>query len=165
MREKYVIILLALVTILILGGGVILISGISTTSTGIMTSTKAKAIAPVMEYAWGNIPYAGGYATKSFSIKNTGTEVLKLTNVKTSCHCTKANLTIDGKDSPYFGMSGVSSWIGEVAPGKEAKLNVVFDPAFHGPQGIGPVERYVSVETNDASKSKLTFTLTGTVIK
>lgn len=165
MREKYVIILLALVTILILGGGVILISGSSTTSTGIIASAKAKASVLTTEYAWGNIPYGGGYAKKSFIIKNAGTDVLKLTNIKTSCHCTKANITIDGKESLYFGMSGASSWIGEVAPGKEATLNVVFDPAFHGPQGIGPVQRYISVETNDASNSKLTFTLTGTVIK
>jgi archaellum component FlaG (FlaF/FlaG flagellin family) len=164
MREKYVLILLALVTMLILGSGVILVGGTSTASS-VSTSTNAKATASTKEFDWGNIPYAGGLATKSFVIKNTGSDILKLTNIKTSCHCTKANVTIDGKDSPYFGMSGFSSWIGEIQPGKEATLNVVFDPAFHGPQGIGPVQRYISIETNDASQKKIVFTLTGNVTK
>ncbi len=114
---------------------------------------------------WGNIPINGGNVTKTFTIKNTGTGALKLFNVKTSCHCTKAHVTIAQENSPDFGMDGVSSWVGEVPPGRQAKLTVIFDPAFHGPQGIGSLNRFVLVETNDGGNPKLTFTLTGTVIK
>ena len=106
-----------------------------------------------------------GNVTKSFAIKNTGTGILKIFNIKTSCHCTRAYITIEGVDSPSFGMSDLSSWVGEVVGGKEAKLTVVFDPAFHGPSGVGPINRFVSVETNDRANTKLTFTLTGVVIK
>ena len=98
-------------------------------------------------------------------LKNTGTDVLKLTKVKTSCHCTKAQVIINGNTSPSFGMNTVSPWVGEVAPGGEAQLNVVFDPAYHGPNSVGPITRYISVDTNDPSNPNLEFTLTATVTK
>lgn len=164
--EKTVAITLILLTIAILLGGVILVSGSSsTTSAQIVASQNAKAQVDSTTYSWGNIPYSGGNVTKTFSIKNNGTDTLQLTNIRTSCHCTKAHVTINGGDSPDFGMNNVSSWIGNVKPRQEAKLTVTFDPAFHGPQGIGPVVRYVSVETNDSSQSKITFSLSGTVVK
>ncbi|MDP3733539.1 MAG: hypothetical protein Q8Q91_03255, partial [Candidatus Daviesbacteria bacterium] len=90
---------------------------------------------------------------------------LKLYNVKTSCACTKANLTIDGKVSPKFDMHTKSSWTGEVAPGKDAILNVIFDQTFHGPTALGPMERLISMQTNDLSSPTLEFKLTGNVVK
>ncbi len=62
-------------------------------------------------------------------------------------------------------MNNVLSWIGEVSPGQEAQLEVIFDPAYHGPQGVGPINRLVAVETNDKSNSRIEFSLTGTVFK
>lgn len=162
--EKKIFILLALVTVFILFGGVILMSGATETSK-VIASTNAKVTYDSDSFDWGNIPINGGNVTKSFTIKNTGSDALQLFNIRTSCHCTTATVTIAQTESPSFGMSGTSDWIGEIPPGKEAILNVVFDPAFHGPQGTGPINRYISVETNDQSKSKLTFSLTGVVIK
>lgn len=163
--EKKISLLIVLISVAILFGGIILVSGSPTSTPSVVASVNAKASANTESFNWGNIPINGGYATKTFNIKNTGTETLKLFNIKTSCHCTKAHLTIEGRDSPDFGMSGISPYVGEVKPGNEAKLTVVFDPAFHGPQGTGPIERYVSVETNDQSRQKLTFTLSGVVVK
>lgn len=162
--EKKIFILIALVTIAILFGGVIFLSG-STDAEKVVVSANAKVVSDTDSFDWGNIPIDGGNATKEFVIKNSGTEILKLYNIRTSCHCTTAVVTITGKESPTFGMSGNSDWIGEVSPGKEATLRVVFDPAFHGPQGTGPINRYISVETNDQSMRKLTFSLTGVVVK
>lgn len=164
MNEKKLLILFIAVTSILLFGGVIFVSS-STSTPQVTASQNVKASVNQDSFDWGNIPYAGEKATKTFTIKNPGTDVLKLMNIKTSCHCTKASVTIDGKESPSFGMDGLSSWVGEVSPGKEATLTVVFDQAFHGESGIGPVERYVSLETNDPRNSKLTFTLTGTVVK
>lgn len=166
MNDKKYLIIIAVLTLIILFGGVIFISSSSTSAPQIAVSAnvKTETIEPT-SYDWGDIPINGGNATRSFTIKNTGTETLKLFNVKTSCHCTVANVSIDGKKSENFGMSGVSSWTGEVKPGKEAKLTVIFDPAFHGPQGVGPVTRFVSVDTNARGNEKITYTLTGTVIK
>lgn len=165
MSEKKITIGIILFTILILVGGIFLVSGESLSSATITSSQSAKAAVNQKNYDWGNISFNGGNVSKSFTIKNTGTDILKLTNIKTSCHCTKAQVKIGDTASPYFGMSSISSWVGNIAPGQEAQLEVIFDPAYHGPQGVGPISRLVSVETNDASNPRIEFSLTGTVIK
>lgn len=165
MNNKKLIIGFIALTLLILGGGIFVLSSTSATPAKITASQNAKVEVPEKTFDWGNIPYSGGNATKTFAIKNSGTDVLQLSGIKTSCTCTKAQVSIDGKTSPYFSMHSTSSWIGEVAPGKEAQLTVIFDPAFHGPTGVGPVERLISVETNDIQNPKLEFSLKGVVVK
>lgn len=164
MNDKKIIIGLAVLTLVILGGGVYVVSSTSA-PTRITSSQNAKVEVDQKIFDWGNIPYSGGNATKAFTIKNTGTGILKLTNIKTSCDCTKAQIAIDGKVSPYFSMHSTSSWVGEVAPGREAQLTVIFDPAFHGPTGVGPIERLISMETNDIQNPRLEFSLKGVVVK
>jgi archaellum component FlaG (FlaF/FlaG flagellin family) len=164
--EKKIIIITTIATFLILLIGVIWMSSTNTEAAQVSASQNAKAYTIDPTSAdWGQIPMSKGSVTKVFNIKNTGTDTLKLFNIKTSCHCTNAHVTIDAVDSPDFGMSGISAWIGEIAPGKQAKLSVVFDPAYHGPSGVGPITRYVSVQTNDKANSTLTYTVTGTVFK
>ena len=163
MSDKNVIILIAVFTLVVLAGGIFLL-GNSSSQIAQSANAKAYTIDPT-SFDWGNIPMNNGNVTKTFTVKNDGTDTLKIFNVKTSCHCTVARVSIDGKESQNFGMSGVSSWTGEVAAGKDAKIIVEFDPAYHGPQGVGPVTRFVSIDTNDKGNSKITFTLTGTVIK
>jgi hypothetical protein len=165
MSEKKIIIGVIVFTMLLLIGGVVLLSGGSSTSATVTTSQNAKATVDQKNFDWGQINMKGGNVSKTFTIKNTGTDALKLTNIKTSCHCTKAQVKIGNNSSPYFGMNSVSPWIGEVPPGQEAQLEVIFDPAYHGPQGVGPINRLVAVETNDKSSSRIEFSLTGTVYK
>ena len=163
MNDKKIIIAGIILTFLLLSGGVLILS--NTIPSQISPSQNAKVVIDQKTYDWGTILYNGGNATKTFVIKSTGTDTLKLSNIKTSCTCTKAQVTIEGKSSPDFSMHSTSSWVGEVSPGKEANLTVIFDPTFHGPTGIGPIERLVSVETNDSSNPKLEFSLKGTVVK
>ncbi|MBI2022646.1 DUF1573 domain-containing protein [Candidatus Daviesbacteria bacterium] len=162
MTEKKLIIAFIIGTVLILGGGVMVLN--SSTPKKITSSQSVKVETGERKFDWGQINYNGPKATKIFKIKNTGTDVLKLTSVKTSCSCTSAQLVIDDQRSPLFSMHSVSSWVGEVKPGKEALLEVVFDQAFHGPSGVGPVERIISVETNDAQNPYLEFNLKGVVV-
>lgn len=165
MNEKKLVITICILTAIIFIGGIYVVSTATNTSQ-ISASSNAKAyVKDPTSYDWGTIPMSKGNVAKTFTIKNNGTDTLKLYNVKTSCHCTKAYVTINSIDSPRFGMDSLSSWIGEVAPGQEAGLVAVFDPNFHGPQGVGPINRFVMIETNDKSNQKITFTLTGTVVK
>lgn len=164
MTEKKIIIGVVLFTLLILIGGIVALSG-SSTSTTISASQNAKVSIDQKTYDWGTINMKDGNVSKTFVIKNAGTDILKLTKIKTSCHCTKAQVIINEVASPSFGMNTVSPWVGEVAPGNEAQLNIVFDPAFHGPNGVGPITRYISVDTNDPNNSTLEFTLTANVTK
>lgn len=165
MNDKKIIIGFIVITLLILGGGIYILSTTTSSPVEITTSQNAKAQVDQKFFDWGNIPINGGNAIKTFSIKNSGTDILKITGVKTSCTCTKAQIIIDGKTSPYFSMHATSGWVGEVAPGKEAQLKVIFDPAFHGPTGVGPVERLISMQTNDAQNPNLEFSLKGVVVK
>ncbi len=162
MSKKIIITILA-ASLIILVGGVALLS--KTTTPTITASLNAKAFAEEKTYDWGVIKYNDPKATKIFKIKNTGTDILKLSNIKTSCSCTSAQVKTDQGKSPLFGMHGTSSWVGEVEPGGQAELEVVFDQRFHGPTGVGPVTRIITAQTNDANSPKLEFTLTGTVVR
>lgn len=162
--EKKLVILTIVSTVLILFGGMFFIFSTQTPQISASLNAKAYTIDPTSA-DWGQIPMDKGVVKKVFRIKNTGTDTLKLFNIKTSCHCTKAVIDIGSDESPEFGMDSYSSWTGGIAPGKEGKLTVIFDPAYHGPQGVGPINRFVSVETNDKVNQKLTFTVTGTVFK
>lgn len=162
MSEKKLIIIAVVFTLIILGVGIFLVG--QSSAPQIASSENTKAVVARADANWGTIPMKGGNVTKTFTIKSAGTEPLKLFNIRTSCHCTKAQVRIGTEESPLFGMDSYSSWIGEVQAGKDAMLIVIFDPLYHGPQGKGPVNRYVSVETNDRSNAKLTFSVTGIVV-
>lgn len=163
MNDKKIIISLVLMTFIVVGGGIFLFSGSGAQPT-MSVSKNAKVMVDQKTYDWGKIPYSGGNVVKTFTIKNTGTDPLQLTNIKTSCACTKAQVIIGSANSPYFSMHTTSSWIGEVPAGKEAKLTVIFDPTFHGPSAVGPMTRIISMQTNDPANSTLEFTLIGNVI-
>ena len=163
MNEKKIIIILIFATILIVFGGILVLSKPSVTN--IKASSDVKIITQNNSYDWGEIKYTGPKATKSFKIKNSGTDILKLYNIKTSCACTSAQITTEQDLSPLFSMHSSSSWTGEVLPGKEAELMVVFDQQFHGPSGVGTIERIITIQTNDVSQPKLEFNLKGKVVK
>ena len=116
-------------------------------------------------YDWGTIDLNGGIVSKSFAIENNGSTPLKLYEVKTSCMCTTAQLKTPSQASPKFKMHEKSSYVFEVNPGETAELVVEFDPAFHGPGGTGPINRTVSLNTNDAKNPALSFNLTANVVK
>ena len=114
---------------------------------------------------WGTIDYDAGIVSKTFSIKNTGNTNLQLYNVKTSCMCTTAQLRTSETTSRKFGMHARATDVIEVKPGETADLLVEFDPAFHGPSGVGAITRTITINTNSIENSVLNFNLTGNVIK
>lgn len=163
MKQRTLLIILGIITFAILGLGVWLLS--RPTGVEVEKSDQAKAEVGEANYDWGEIKINGGNVEKVFLIKNTGVSLLKLSGVSTSCMCTTAQVIINGKGSPFFGMHQKSSWVGEVPAGKEAELKIVFDPAFHGPSGVGAMTRQIEVETNDINNPKLEFVLKGNVVK
>src|SRR3989344_7001335 len=103
MNDKKIIIGFIIGTLLILIGGVFILSKTATNS-GQINGVSANAKFSVIDktFDWGQIAFSGPDATKTFIIKSSGTDILKITNIKTSCACTKAQVVIDGKSSPYF---------------------------------------------------------------
>lgn len=119
---------------------------------------------PVNEYDAGTVSMADGLVKHTYEIKNTGIGDLKIDSIWTSCHCTTVRLTINDKTSPEFGMDKRST-SQKIAPGQTGQLEVIFDPAFHGPQGIGQAVRVVYLSTNDPQNKKVEIRLLANVIK
>ncbi len=97
----------------------------------------------------------------NFKIKNIGQKPLQLSNISSSCNCTFAQVVINGKESDLFGMHNISDFAGEVLPGKEATVKVIYRPSIM--PVYGPVEREVYVNTNDPDNQKLVFKVKATV--
>jgi len=164
MSEKRVMLAMAGATALVIVGGVWW-SARSGAVEGVLSEASGDAKAQVTEltYDWGEISIDGGKVEKVFDIKNEGAGTLQLYNISTSCMCTTAQLLLGEARSPEFGMHSQSSYKMEVPAGETARLKVVFDPAFHGPSGVGPATRQIEVQTNDANQQKLIFVLTAMV--
>ena len=135
------------------------------TSASVEVNDQAKVSVTNTSYDWGEIGINDGDAEAVFEIKNDGSETVKLYNVTTSCACTSAQLLLNDKSSPLFGMHSKSGYVMEVPAGETAKLKVVFDPDFHGPNGVGAISRQITVATNDPNKAELTFWLSAVVRK
>ncbi|MBI5412274.1 DUF1573 domain-containing protein [Candidatus Peregrinibacteria bacterium] len=103
-------------------------------------------------YDFGTISMAKGKVSYIFKIKNTGTEAVTVRKLYTSCMCTTASLIIAG--GQQFGPYGMPSmsFIPEIdqvmSPAEEGTVEVIFDPAAHGPAGVGKIQRTVTVENN-----------------
>lgn len=149
---------------MIIAGAVLFLGKTETQQPKVAAATNASLTTDSTSFDWGTIQLNAGKVSKTFTITNTGSETLKLYEISTSCMCTTAQVKIDGTASPLFAMHQKSGWLGEVAAGKSAELEVVFDPAFHGPQGVGDISRQITVKTNAESSSELMFNLTAKVV-
>lgn len=121
-------------------------------------------------YNFGKVSMANGIVKHIFPIKNTGGANLKISDITTSCMCTKAVFESNGEKSPAFGMAGHGAnplfWSSELAPGQNANLEVSFDPNAHGPNATGSITRTVSLFSNDnGEKKKHDFVFTANVVK
>ncbi len=111
-------------------------------------------------YDFGTISMAAGKVATTYRIRNEGAAPLALDKIYTSCMCTEATLiTASGRKQGPFGMPGHAGPLkpatGQLAPGETALLEVVFDPAAHGPSGVGRIERVITVETKGAAPLEL----------
>lgn len=113
------------------------------------------------------IPINNGQVIHEFQIKNIGDRDLEIANITTSCACSEAFLNNSQGEGPKFSMKGhtpSSDWIGKLSPSEEAQIVAIFDPAFHGPSGIGTISRIVSFETNDPDHPYQELSFKGIVI-
>lgn len=163
-ENKLLAVMLGAVSLILLVGGTVLVSK-SQPPVLEQTSDARAEVLGEKSHDWGQIDIDGGSVEKVFQIKNAGSSDLEVTNFKTSCMCTEVQVTIDGKDSPVFGMHTRSGWRGVIKPNETAEVTVGFDPMFHGPGGVGPITRLVSFDTNDQNNTTVEFKLSGNVVK
>lgn len=106
----------------------------------------------------GTISMAAGLVPYQYLIKNTAATPLNIKRIFTSCMCTTATLVTAKERQGPFGMPGhgrAKTVNALLAPGELASVEVVFDPAAHGPSGLGRVDRFVTVESAEAAPLEL----------
>ena len=111
-------------------------------------------------YDFGTVSMAAGKVTHSFKIRNANAAPIVIRKISTSCMCTTAQLVKGGKKLAIYGMPGhgyVPNLDEPIAPNEQVVVEVVFDPAAHGPAGIGRVERFVTIYTHAAQPLELSF--------
>lgn len=122
-------------------------------------------VASENQYDFGAISMAGGKVTRIFTVENRGDNPLTITKLYTSCMCTTAILKAAGRVKGPFGMAGhgFTPRINEtLSPDEEATVEVIFDPAAHGPAGVGRTERVVYLENNAGPALELKISATVT---
>jgi hypothetical protein len=156
------------VAVLVIGGAIIAampepgaskVATVESRSSG-SASSAGTLSALATKFSFGSVSMAAGKVSHRYSIRNTGTEPVVIRKMYTSCMCTTAALVKDGRKSDPFGMPGhgpIPTINAAMNPGEDAVIEVVFDPAAHGPAGIGPIERVVTIENNAGRPLELAF--------
>jgi hypothetical protein len=110
-------------------------------------------------FDFGTVSMVAGDVSHVFKLENNGKDPVKIEKVYTSCMCTTAYITdVSGKRYGTFGMPGhgLSSKTDiEVGPSESVLVEAIFDPAAHGPSGVGLARRSIYIETNSAKWPKL----------
>ena len=112
-------------------------------------------------FDFGTISMAAGKVKHSFGMRNTGAESVVIGKVYTSCMCTTATLKMSGRTFGPYGMPGhgfIPKINEKLDSGEEATVEAVFDPAAHGPAGVGQIQRTIIIENNAGEPLQLSFT-------
>lgn len=149
------------IAILALGGIVWIARPDSQNGSTPLQNSEGVLSAQETSFDFDTISMAAGKVKHAFRIKNTSNEPVSIGRMYTSCMCTTAALIMAGKQFGPYGMPG-HGFIPEIneamAPGEEATVEVVFDPAAHGPAGVGRIQRTVTIENNAGQTLELGFT-------
>src|SRR3989344_6646290 len=109
-------------------------------------------------FDFGTISMRNGKVSRVFSVRNNEEEPMMIQSVYTSCMCTEALVTDSlGKKHGPFGMPGHTSPRTNitVGAGESVSVEAIFDPAAHGPSGVGLAERSIYLETNSTEKPRI----------
>ena len=161
-----------LVLIVLVGGTVLLSSFAKENAAGAGGKAASLGVLSLPEdyYDFGDVKIDGGKVEKVFTVTNNGSEEVIINQAYTSCMCTTVVLK-DGKGKKLgqFGMPGHGVGSAKtniaVAPGEEIAATAIFDPAAHGPSGLGLAERVIYLETNSKEKPKVEIIFKANVVK
>ncbi len=149
-------------------GIVILIVGFSAMSSSkntipeeVIGSVSAAKISVLEQpHDFGDIEIFVGKVSTNYTLKNEGTEDVIITKASTSCLCTEGEIS-----GMTFGMHGSEVDSVMIPPGGEETVKATYDPLAHGPNGVGPVTRTITLETNSTETPKIELRFSANVIK
>ena len=162
--KKY---LIYIVGIIVLIGLIAVLGGRENQPDTVLSASAAALVSQEPFFDFGMIKMRDGLVRKDFILANNGAEPVVINKVYTSCMCTTAVITAsDGKKLGPFGMPGHGGLSDDrvvVAPGDQVILQAIFDPAAHGPAGVGRADRTVYLETNSTTAPQVELNFTAIV--
>ncbi len=115
---------------------------------------------PDTDFNFGSISMAGGKVKHRYAVKNTSAAPVKIERIYTSCMCTTATFIKGPRVVGVYGMPGhgaVPAVNETLEPGETGYIDATFDPAAHGPAGLGHTVREIAVEQAGADPLRLGF--------
>jgi Protein of unknown function (DUF1573) len=112
-------------------------------------------------FEFGPISMASGKVSHRYWFRNESAAPVLIRQVYTSCMCTTATLVKGMRVIGSYGMPGhgpMPAVNQTLAPDEAAYVDVVFDPAAHGPAGLGRTERVVTIEPGAGAPLQVGFT-------
>ena len=114
---------------------------------GSVASSEVALVASEKLYDFGTISIGSGKVAKIFTVTNPTDRDVVLQSIVTSCMCTVAYIESEAGEKGPFGMPGhggpVSKANEPIKSGESRKVRVVYDPAAHGPAGVGKIDRFI----------------------
>ncbi len=110
---------------------------------------RPQIVLEVASFNFGKASKKQGKLTKNIKLFNRGNSELAIKNIKVSCSCVTAALTVNKNKSPYFGTPGApADWQMVIAPNKGGELEIILDLA-HPSIPLGKVTRDIFITSND----------------
>jgi hypothetical protein len=156
--NKKTITIIIIATVAVLGAMVWGYSRMAGPVTKAQLVAKSSLAAAEMLYDFGTISMANGKVDHSFAITNPTDRDITIDNLQTSCMCTTAYLVNGSDREGPFGMPGMggSTAADHVIPAHATQaVDVVFDPAAHGPAGVGDIDRLIYATEKDGGTLQL----------
>lgn len=145
--------LTSLIVVAVLVAGLILVAR-GRDGKGGPAAASGKLVAEHSSYDFGRISMAAGKVRHTFAVRNQSGEPVNVKQMYTSCMCTTATWKQGQESDGPFGMPGhglMPQMNRMMPPGQEAAAEVEFDPAAHGPAGVGKIQREIIVETDEGT--------------
>ena len=145
------------------GSGPATSTGAAPAAAPAVTAVRASGALKSRETAFdfGPISMAAGKVSHRYWFRNESAAPVLIRRIYTSCMCTTATLVKAARVIGSYGMPGhgpLPDVNESVAPGEAAYVDVVFDPAAHGPAGLGRTERVVTIEHGAGEPLQVGFT-------
>lgn len=111
-------------------------------------------------YDFGDIDIFAGKVETTYTLKNEGTEDVRITSAVTSCMCTEGEI-----GGMRFGMHSATGKRVIIKAGEEKILTAIYDPLAHGPNDTGKITRELTLMTNSTQTPEITVKLNANVVK
>ncbi len=164
MKTKNIITLVCVVVIGLFVWGYFSKGGTAASVQGVSepNSSTSKNLLTASEkfYDFGTISMKNDNVTKEFTVTNAGDKDVTVSTVLTSCMCTTALIVApDGSTKGPFGMAGHGSSVPPaneiIKVGESRIIRVVFNPNAHGPAGVGPIDRFITLTDTSGNALQL----------